>query len=231
MTTGFQKADIDFITELIVSMEKNVGTAEDEKWLDSIAFQGLDLYYLYDKIRKKEPTNDVFTLEIRRLLMIYVARGQKITGVEKSVSQQTSNEIQRLRVKYNVVDQVDTTSRRDSLTLGRLSAIFPHVTATIIARFQKKVRIIANDKGSSLPIYFKFPGSPALFVKANYDGLMKDFIDWSVGFDAVVNRKKGVFSKREDLTLFANNAYQGLFDDPTRISLVARIEAVFQANK
>lgn len=139
---------------------------------------------------KAKVNTDQFFTDVVDLLSYYMARGTTIgqRGQANSGSVEAKNRVKTLQARYRIQDNVYANHRgKNIITLSRIMNTFPEVIGEKLAQ---DYSAIIGDSGI-VPKALSFAGGAALIPKAKeYNFLYEAFLDYSVTFSRVINRKR-----------------------------------------
>jgi len=177
------------------------------KLMDVFAYQGFDPIHTYMLLKKKGGSDArKFAEEVKEIIVFYIVRGTKFTK-DKVINRTSAAGKERIRAlcnKYGLVDRVPTS--KDDINIGRLIAVFPHVTARIMFVFADKVRIV-GEVPQGLAKCLCFPAGASIIPREGYTSTYEAWREWNANFTAMITTTPSTQKKADYGSIIHNSSY------------------------
>jgi len=185
--------------------------------MEDFSYLGFDPYAVVDAMKKIESDEEKMLADIYVIITFGITRGTKAGKAMNRMSDSGKSTLNAVVRKYSI--QESTRSLGPSaLSIGRVLATFPHVTALIMKQSQM-VRII-GELPSGLPAWLAFPNAPAIIPRDGYAGVINLWKAWNDNFSKVIG---GTQTIEERAAFFEVIHSSKLFDERTRRELMVKL--------
>jgi hypothetical protein len=167
----------------------NIGfdyNGEERAFVDSILYSGFDPTQFADHLLKLSGGKEQLKVDMKLFAMAIAVRGVKTAKMLNKSSESGVKALRPLFTKYKVQDSIPRTQK--DVTLGRISALIPHLIA------QCRAQGVCSTIGETgaLPRSLAFPSAVGLIPRDGEGSeLIEPFRKWNEDFSRVIQSKSG----------------------------------------
>ena len=118
---------------------------------------------------------------LKNLLGFYLSRG---TAINKGLSKTGQAGVKRLNDAVQALGIVSKITGKESITMNRLAACFPHIIALLMKT--KKLQPKIGEVTGNVSPWFCFPAAPSIMPSTVWNDQRDSWLDWAVSFDKVI---------------------------------------------
>jgi hypothetical protein len=177
----------------------------DAEFIDDIGYMGLDPKHLFKILASRSDNKGEFQKDMMKLVALALVRGTNLSKIMSSTDRNAAVTINTLTTKYNIKANMRDQNRRDTVTLGRLTAIFPSL-ALKIRTSGANVRTIGRIP-DGFPVALCFFGGAALIPNdEEHDDIFEDYLEWNRSASLVINPNSDRSEIVQSSDMYANIA-------------------------
>jgi hypothetical protein len=208
--------------------------------LDLLTFKGFNAKAVVETLKKSAfkagRTPQLFKEDMIYLISYFLRRGASINrnGEARSKDDAAAAKVRELKAIYRIQENVPSGASPSIITMARIMNSFPEVVGN---RYALRMAEPIGPQGI-VPRCIMFAGGAALIpTLTEFDFLFEAFLNWSVQFSRIINRKVRDLKKEKFDTVAAKDEARGWADiaraggmlsDESRIEFIRKFSQDFE---